>query len=96
LFAKIGLTALSPAPIYWMPGHNRVWVAASEQTGNKEAVAVAKARAIERADNLRAIVEDISAQGVTSVRGLAEELERRHLLTARGGKQWLPTSVVRL
>src|SRR5882757_6525986 len=48
-----------------------------KQKGNKEAVAVVKARAAECAGNLRAIVDDIKAQGVTSVRKVAEELERR-------------------
>src|SRR5580692_8132982 len=57
-----------------------------KQVGNKEAVAVVKLKAQEHASNLRAIVEDIRAQGITSVRKMAEELNRRAILTPRGGE----------
>lgn len=63
--------------------------------GNKEAVAVIKAHAQERAQNLRAIIADVKAAGITSVRAIADELNRRAILTPRGG-QWHATSVVRL
>jgi len=66
-----------------------------KQVGNDAAVAQIKAKASERADNLKAIVEDIRAHGVASVRTMAEELNRRGILTARGG-EWHPTTVVRL
>ena len=66
-----------------------------KQVGNKEAVAAVKQKAQEHAGNLRAIVEDIQAQGITSVRKMAEELNRRAILTPRGG-EWQPTTVVRL
>jgi DNA invertase Pin-like site-specific DNA recombinase len=66
-----------------------------KQVGNDAAVARIKAKASERADNLRAIVDDIRAHGVTSVRTMAEELNRRGILTARGG-EWHATTVVRL
>jgi DNA invertase Pin-like site-specific DNA recombinase len=66
-----------------------------KQVGNKEAVAVVKQKAQEHASNLRTIVEDIRAQGITSIRKIAEELNRRAILTPRGG-EWQPTTVVRL
>jgi DNA invertase Pin-like site-specific DNA recombinase len=66
-----------------------------KQVGNREAVASIKARAQERAENLRAIIADVCAAGTKSVRGIAEELNRRAILTPRGGA-WHPTSVVRL
>ena len=48
-----------------------------KQTGNKEAVAAIKLRAEEHASNLRTIVDDVRAQGITSVRKIAEELNQR-------------------
>jgi len=66
-----------------------------KQVGNKEAVAVIKAHAQERAQNLRAIIADVKAAGITSVRAIADELNRRAILTPRGG-QWHATSVVPL
>jgi hypothetical protein len=53
-----------------------------------------KKKAQEHAD-LSAIVEDIRAQGITSIRQIAEELNSRAVLTPRGG-EWQPTTVVRL
>ncbi len=66
-----------------------------KQTGNSEAVAAIKLKAQEHARNLRAILEDVRAQGITSVRKIAEELNRRGILAPRGG-EWRPTTVVRL
>lgn len=66
-----------------------------KQVGNDAAVARIKAVASERAENLKAIVEDIRAQGVTSVRTMTDELNNRGILTARGG-EWHPTTVARL
>jgi len=65
-----------------------------KQVGNKHAVAAVKANAEHRAANLRAIVDDLRAQG-TSVRAVAAELNRRGILTPRGGA-WHPTSAARL
>jgi hypothetical protein len=48
-----------------------------------------------RGANLRAIVDDLHSQGVTSVRALAAELNDRGILTPRGGS-WRPTSAARL
>ena len=66
-----------------------------KQVGNKDAVAVIKGHAQERAQNLRAFIADVKGAGITSVRAIAEELNRRAILTPRGG-QWHATSVVRL
>jgi hypothetical protein len=65
------------------------------QVGNKQAVAAVKANAAHRAANLRAIVDDLHAQGFTSVRAIASELNERGILTPRGGA-WHPTSATRL
>jgi DNA invertase Pin-like site-specific DNA recombinase len=66
-----------------------------KQVGNKRAVATVKANAEHRAENLRAIVDEMQAHGVISVRALAAELNERGILTARGGT-WHPTSAARL
>ncbi len=63
--------------------------------GNGAAVRAVKEGADKRAERLRPILEDIQAGGITSVRGIAGELNARGILTARGG-DWHPTSVVRL
>ena len=65
-----------------------------KQVGNKEAVAAIKSRAQEHATNL-SIVDDVRAQGITSIRKIAEELNQRGILAPRGG-EWQPTTVVRL
>jgi DNA invertase Pin-like site-specific DNA recombinase len=66
-----------------------------KQIGNDAAVARIRTKAAEHAENLRAIIADIRTQGVTSVRGIADELNRRGILTPRGG-DWHPTSAARL
>ena len=66
-----------------------------KQVGNEEAVAAIKFRAQEHASNLRSIVDDVRAQGITSIRKIAEELNQRGILASRGG-EWQPTTVVRL
>ena len=66
-----------------------------KQVGNKQAVATVKANAHQRAANLRAIVDDLRSQGITSVRAIAAELNARGILTPRGGA-WHPTSAARL
>ena len=62
--------------------------------GNGAAVAAIKAKAGERANDLRDTVTELQADGLT-VRQLAEELNRQGIMTARGG-QWGPSSVHRL
>jgi DNA invertase Pin-like site-specific DNA recombinase len=66
-----------------------------KQVGNKQAVAAVKANADQRAANLRAIVDDMRTQGVTSVRAIAAALNARGVLTPRGG-EWHPTSTARV
>jgi DNA invertase Pin-like site-specific DNA recombinase len=66
-----------------------------KQVGNAEAVAKLKATATQRAGDLRAIVDDIRHSGITSVRGIAEELQVRGIRAPRGDT-WHPTAVSRL
>jgi DNA invertase Pin-like site-specific DNA recombinase len=66
-----------------------------KQVGNKHAVSAVRANAAQRAANLRAIVDDLRAQGFTSVRAIAAQLNERGILTPRGGA-WHPTSAARL
>lgn len=67
-----------------------------KQIGNTEAVAAIKAKADDRASNLSAIIVDLHAQGIKSVRMIAQELNSRAVLTPRGVGKWHPTSVARL
>lgn len=66
-----------------------------KQTGNREAVAAIKAKARDRANDLRAIIDDLRAQGISSARMISKELNHRTIATPRGG-EWHPNSVVRL
>jgi DNA invertase Pin-like site-specific DNA recombinase len=66
-----------------------------KQGGNKQAVAALVANADHRAANLNAIVDDLRAQSVTSIRAIAAELNAKGILTPRGAT-WHPTSVARL
>ncbi len=66
-----------------------------KQVGNQQAMAKIKANADQHAKNLRSIIQEMREAGITSVRGMTEELFKRDVLTARGG-EWHPTSVVRL
>lgn len=66
-----------------------------KQVGNKRAVAAVKANADRRASEVRAIVEELRTQGVTTIRSIAEALNEKGVLTARKGK-WHATSVARM
>src|SRR4051812_15220147 len=66
-----------------------------KQVGNHSAVAAIKTRAQEHALNLSTMVGDIRSEGITSVRAIADALNRRAVLTPRGAL-WHPTSVTRL
>jgi DNA invertase Pin-like site-specific DNA recombinase len=66
-----------------------------KQVGNAEAVAKLKATAAQRAADLKAIVDDIKRSGITSVRGIAEELYACGIRAPRGDT-WHPTAVSRL
>lgn len=63
--------------------------------GNVAAVEKVKAKATQLAEDLRVVVKDIQQCGITSIRGIANELNARNIKTARGGK-WHPTSTARL
>jgi hypothetical protein len=54
-----------------------------------------KANAEHRVANLRTIVDDLRAQGITSERAIAAKLNELGILTPRGGA-WHPTSASRL
>ena len=60
--------------------------------GNLAAVQCVKALANSHAQDLAPVIADIQAQGVTSLGGIAAELNARHIQTRRGG-QWHPSSV---
>ena len=60
--------------------------------GNGASVATIKANADAFAADLREVLEDLRADGCTSLAGIAGELNARHIRTARGGK-WHPSSV---
>jgi hypothetical protein len=69
--------------------------APGKQVGNADTVAKIKANATQRAADLRVIVEDIRRSGITSVRGIADELHVRGIRAPRGDT-WHPTAVARL
>ena len=55
-----------------------------KQVGNADAIASIKARAAQRAADLRGIVADIKRSGITTVRGIADELHsgRHHVIAS--------------
>jgi len=59
--------------------------------GNKAAVAAIKANADEHARDILPVVEDIQAGGVTTLKGIAEELNARGIMTARDGRWYAAT-----
>jgi DNA invertase Pin-like site-specific DNA recombinase len=65
------------------------------QVGNAQAVAKIKQNAAQRAADLMAIVDDIRRSGITTVRGIADELHVRGIRAPRGDT-WHPTAVARL
>ncbi|MBV1690866.1 recombinase family protein [Novosphingobium sp. G106] len=60
--------------------------------GNHAAVGALKEAADRHASKLRSVVEDIQGRGITSLQGIASELNELRMETPRGGK-WYPTSV---
>jgi DNA invertase Pin-like site-specific DNA recombinase len=66
-----------------------------KQVGNADAVARIKAKAAQHAADLRGIVDDIRLSGITTVRGIGEELQSRGIRAPRGDT-WHPTAVARL
>jgi recombinase len=63
--------------------------------GNAHAIVGAKAKADARMARIVPVIETIRGEGATSLRGIAEELNRQGILTARGG-QWYATTVKNL
>lgn len=67
--------------------------------GRAKAVAAAATLRVERAEaraqDIRPVIEDVQAAGITSLRGIADELNRRGERTARGGL-WQAESVRRV
>jgi hypothetical protein len=63
--------------------------------GNSHAVAGVKAEADAHMNRVLPVIEAIRGEGATSLYGIAEELNRRGILTARGG-QWYATTVKNL
>lgn len=63
--------------------------------GNDEAVDAIKAKADEKAQDLMPVIEELKGQGLTSLRGIANELNQKGILSPRGGK-WYPMGVKRL
>ena len=60
--------------------------------GNSAAVQALKAGADHHASNLQPVIQDLRAQGVTSLPALAKSLNELKMETARGGR-WHPSSV---
>ena len=63
---------------------------AGKQVGNEDAVAKIKENAAQRVADLKGIVEDIRRSGITTTRGIADELQARGIRAPRGDK-WHPT-----
>lgn len=63
--------------------------------GNDEAVDAIKAKADEKAQDLMPLIEELREQGLTSLRGIANELNQKGILSPRGGK-WYPMGVKRV
>jgi DNA invertase Pin-like site-specific DNA recombinase len=79
------------------PNGARALRRAFRKLGNRPAIAAVRAKASAFAEELRPIIEDIEAAGITSNRGIAAELKRREIRTARGTVEgWTDTTVGRL
>ena len=63
--------------------------------GNAHAIVGAKAKADAQMARVVPVIESIRDRGATSLRGIAEELTRQGILTARGGR-WYATTVKNL
>ena len=60
--------------------------------GNTPAVERIKAVAVKFAEDVGPIIQDIKAEGINTLAGIAAELNDRGILTARSGK-WHPATV---
>lgn len=65
------------------------------RTGRNRSIATRVAKAAERKADLMPILDEARSLGITSLTGLAEHLNERHITTARGGR-WVAASVRRL
>jgi hypothetical protein len=63
--------------------------------GNAHAIVGAKAKADAHMTRVVPVIETIRGEGATSLRGIADELNRQGILTARGGR-WYATTVKNL
>jgi hypothetical protein len=69
-------------------------------TGRRRAQSIADkahvARAFAKAADIAPIIAEIEAAGITTLRGIADELNRRGVATAAGHRQWQPMQVSRV
>ena len=63
--------------------------------GNRASIKSRRTLAQERAEDLLPVIADVRQQGVTSLRGIAAELNKRGIPAARGG-EWTATQVRRM
>ncbi|ULL01233.1 recombinase family protein [Bradyrhizobium sp. I71] len=63
--------------------------------GNMAAIATVSSNADQRARDLAEVVKDIRASGAATLEAIANELNGREMMTARGGR-WHPSSVANL
>jgi DNA invertase Pin-like site-specific DNA recombinase len=63
--------------------------------GNRAAIKTLKAKADDYARDVLPIIEDIRAAGHVTYEAIADELNKREIITVRGG-QWHPSTVLRL
>jgi DNA invertase Pin-like site-specific DNA recombinase len=87
--------ALAAAKVRGVKLGNPNGARALRSLGNSHAVAGVKAEADAHMNRVLPVIEGIRGEGATSLHGIAEELNRRGILTARGG-QWYATTVKNL
>lgn len=63
--------------------------------GNTAAISTIKAKADEKASELKSVIESLKAEGITSLGAIATALNEQHIMTPRGGI-WHKTSVKNL
>jgi Recombinase len=63
--------------------------------GNRAAIAKVSLNADQRANDLASVVEHIRSGGARTLEAIADELNNREMMTARGGR-WYPSSVANL
>src|SRR3954470_25013043 len=63
--------------------------------GNKSAVEALKGQSAERADRLKAVLDQLQVDGITSANAMAKTLNDRQIATPRGGR-WTARSVLNI